>query len=199
MNPRNLSKANLVDFARSAIAAITDGKITGLSPAQAAEIVAALTAAADGLDTATEEQVKLRAAYMEGNEIGRDRRETLIRVFANLKSTMSGIEAPDDQYDAVGFDPPAPHAPVKPQTPTGLAVKRKSDGSIILVYSGNNTPGRVVYSIEAKIDGEYRLIGTTTRQKFKLETVIPGKPYRYRVYAQSTRLGRSGYSNETVV
>src|SRR4051812_17913447 len=133
MNPRKLSRAELVDFAENTVTAVAQHRVTGLSPEQEAEIVDTLTSATDSLASANTEQVKRRASYLEGNDIARKRETEVIMLLSLLKSTMRGVDAPDDQYDAVGFDAPAPHAAVVPQAPTGLAVRRFADSSILLV------------------------------------------------------------------
>jgi hypothetical protein len=199
MNPRKLSRIDLVTFAQAAAAAVAEGKVTGLSPAQAVEIWAAIGDAADTLAAANAEQTRIRAAYLEHNQQARESEELLNKLLTQFKFTMVGMDAPDDQFVAVGFDPPAHSSAVVPEAPTELAVRWTKEGIPVLTWNGNNAPGRVNYIIEAAIDGDYRIVGASTKQKFKLEHFVPGKPHRYRVYAQSAKRGRSDPSNETVI
>jgi hypothetical protein len=198
MNPRKLSRSDLVDLGRAAADAIAGGRVTGLTLQQAADFSAEIADATDALASANTRQVQSRATYLEDNEVARQRKELLLRLLSQFKATMIGLGSPDDQYDAVGLNAPATRSAVIPEAPTDLAVRLTREGIPVLAWSGNNRPGRVIYNIEAMIGGEYRIVGSTRRQSFKLEDHIPGRQHIYRVYAQSARRGRSDPSNETL-
>ena len=107
MNPRQLSRPEVVDFARNAIKALEDGKITGLSPAEAAELAATLSAATDKLATSDQKVVATRSAYREATEDASVDEADVIGILTGLKFRMRGTGAGPDEYKAAGFDPPA--------------------------------------------------------------------------------------------
>ena len=114
---------------------------------------------------------------------------------------MKGVESGSHEFDAVGFDPPViGRRPVTPQPPLELSATGYSNGVNALGFTGNNSAGRVLYIIEAKVAdaSKYSMIGTTKAQRFKHTGVKPGVPCQYRVRAQAAR-GVSDWSNEAVV
>ena len=106
MNPNNLSRAQLADFARNAATQVAAGKVTGLSPEQALSISETLMAEAEILTERDREQVALRAASIEATEKARDQDVRVSRLLQSLKYGMKSVRSPADQFDAVGFDPP---------------------------------------------------------------------------------------------
>ncbi len=202
MNPRDLSRAELVDFLMNTATAVANGKVTGLLPAQVTSFSNALLDVAAGLAGADTEQVAAAAVSMQLTEIAQSMRFDGLDVLQQLKYTMKGIGSPASEFDAVGFDPPADgRRVITPQTPTELAAAGYSNGVNVLQFAGNNTPGTVTYIIEARIgdDPEYRMIGTSTKQLFRHFGVIPGLAYRYRIHAQAARGLVSTWSNEAIV
>ena len=128
--------------------------------------------------------------------------DSVIKVLAELKFSMRGVDSTPDQYDALGFDPPeTTRTPVIPMTPSGLEASGFSNGINQLFWVGNNASGSVVYAIEVKIGdtAPYILLATATTQRYEHTGVTPGQFYQYRVRAQAARNVNSGWSNEAVV
>ena len=202
MNPNNLSRAQLADFARNAATQVAAGKVTGLSPEQALSISETLLAEAEILTERDREQVALRAASIEATQKARDQDVRVSRLLQSLKYGMKSVRSPADQFDAVGFDPPVrSRRIVNPQRPGELSVTGFSNGVNSLKYAGNNTPNSVRYIIEAKTAGSerYTMVGVSKAQKFKHIGVTPGVFHQYRVRAEAARGLVSDWSNEAVV
>jgi hypothetical protein len=202
MNPRNLSRAELVDFIKNAATVVAAGKISGLLPAQVTSISDELNAIAVRLAFDDSAQVAGVAAAMELTQIAQDDRFDGLDALQQLKYMMKGLGSPASEFDAVGFDPPAEgRSIIMPQAPTQLAAAGYSNGVNVLRFIGNNVPGTVTYIIEARIgdDPEYHMVGSSTRQLFRHFGVIPGRFYQYRIRAQASRGIVSDWSNEAVV
>ena len=202
MNPRILTRAQLVDFAANAATAVADGKVSGFLAAQNTAISDALTDANAELAAAETNKVNTHALDLESTQIADDKREMVLKISQDLKFAMKGVDSPASEYDALGFDPPVEsRSIVSPQTPTGLAASGFSNGVNSLTFTGNNKPGSVTYVIEAKIGdtAPYVIVGTCTKQSFKHLGVTAGQFYQYHVRAQAARGLVSDWSNEAVV
>jgi AraC-like DNA-binding protein len=202
MNPRDLTRAQLVEFANNAATGVADGKVPGFLAAQNTAISEAITDAAAELATADMDQVTARAASMQATQIAQDKQETLLKLLQELKYGLKSVDTAADVYDALGYDPPVEFRQViTPNAPTELAAAGFSNGVNQLTFRGNNGPGTVTYVIEAKIGdtAPYVVVGTCTRQTFKHTGVTPGQFYQYRVRAQAARNLVSDWSNEAVV
>ncbi len=201
MNPRSLSRPAVVDFARNAAKALADGKITGISPAEAAEMAATLTTATDKLAASDEKVDSTRSAYHEATEEASVDEAGVVNILTGLKFKMRGVHSTADEYKAAGFDPPARSKRVDPETPTNLSATGYSNGVNRLKYRGNNPAGTVIYTIQARpsLTDEWAIIGSTHKQSFKHTPVSPGQFYQYRVRADASIGRTSAWSNETVV
>jgi len=202
MNPNNLSRAELADFAKNAATQVAAGKVAGLSPEQALSIFETLMAAAERLAERDRVQVAQRAASIEATRLARDDDRFVGRLLQSLKYAMKSVNSPADQFDAVGFDPPVrSKRVVMPQTPQQLSVTGFSNGVNALRFDSNNTPNTVTYIVEAKTAGSerYSIVGVSKNHRFRHTAVRPGTFYQYRVRAQSRRGGVSDWSNEAVV
>ena len=128
--------------------------------------------------------------------------DTVVKLLSELKFSMRGVDATNDQYDSLGFNSPdTARSEIIPVTPSGLSATGFSNGRNQLAWIGNNPSGSVVYAIEVKIGdtAPYILLATATAQKYTHENVTPGQFYQYRVRAQAARGLVSGWSNEAVV
>jgi hypothetical protein len=202
MNPRHLKRADLVNFTRNAAKAIAGGKVTGFSSEQTVALSTALAAEADALNIDNEKVVELLAAFRDRVELAQTRRLKILKMLSENKFAMRGVDAPDDQYEALGFDPPAnPANRIKPKTPSKLQVTGQSNGVNKLTFKGNNVPGRVIYMVEAnKGDGTgWLMIGSSKKQSFDHLGVKPGQGFQYRVRSQATRGQVSAWSNIAAV
>jgi len=202
MNPNNLSRAELADFAKNAATQVAAGKVTGLSPEQALSISETLMAAAETLAERDRVQVAQRASSIESTRLAREQDVLVSRMLQSLKYAMKSVGSPADQFDAVGFDPPVrSRRMVMPQTPQQLAVTGFSNGVNALRFVSNNTPNTVTYIVEAKTtDSEsYTIVGVSKNHSFRHTGIRAGTFYQYRVRAQSRRGGVSDWSNEAVV
>jgi hypothetical protein len=202
MNPRDLTRAELVEFANNAATGVADGKVPGFLAAQNTAISDAITDAAAELATADMDQVTARAASMQATQIAQDKQDALLKLLQELKYGLKSVDTAADVYDALGYDPPVEFRQiVTPRAPTELAAAGFSNGINQLTFVGNNQPGTVTYVIEAKIGdtAPYVVVGTCTRQSFKHTGVTPGQFYQYRVRAQAARNLVSDWSNEAVV
>ena len=143
-----------------------------------------------------------RSASIAATQLAVDAQEVVLKLLAELRFTMRGVDTPADQYDALGLDAPdTVRSIVMPFTPTDLSATGFSNHTNRLTFKGNNKSGTVTYVIEAKIGdtAPFVLVGTTTNQKFTHENVTPGEYYLYHVRAQSGRNMTSQWSNEAVV
>jgi hypothetical protein len=202
MNPRHLSRPEVVDFARNAAAAVAAGKIAGITPAEAADLVAALNAATDKLAESDQKVVAARAAYHEATQNASVDEADVIKILTTLKFKMRGLHSSASEYKAAGFDPPAdPTNRIEPVAPTNLSAAGFFNGLNRLKYRGNNPPGTVIYTIEGRtsLTAEYSIVGSTHKQSFKHAPVTPGQFYQYRVRAEATSGLVSEWSNEAVV
>jgi len=202
MNPNNLTRAELANFARNAATQVAAGKVSGLLPEQALSISETLMAAAELLAARDRVQVAQRAASIEATQLAREQDVFVSRLLQSLKYAMKSVGSPADQFDAIGFDPPVrSRRMVMPQTPEQLSVTGFSNGVNILRFASNNTSNTVTYIIEAKTAGseQYSIVGASKNHSFKHTSTRPGTFYQYRVKAQSARGSFSDWSNEAVV
>jgi hypothetical protein len=161
-----------------------------------------LTDAVARLAAADLNAVEARAAALEAMALAQTAADDVIKLLSELKFAMRGVNAPGDQYDALGFTPPdTTRTIVNPATPTNLGAVGFSNGTNQLDWVGNNPSGSVVYAIEVKIGdtAPYVLLATVTAQRYKHTNVTPGQFYQYRVRAQAARNVVSDWSNEAVV
>lgn len=201
MNPRTLNRADLANFGIAAANAIAAGKVSGFTPDQALEISAAISDRSRSLAAKNEKTVESLSQYhadiadAQGETLG------LINLLSSCKFAMRGVNATPDQYDAVGFTPPADPSNVTPQTPNELAATGQSNSVTKLRFKGNNIPGSVTYILEATRGDAmgWFIIGTTGKQAFKHENVIPGQGHQYRVRAQAASGRSSDWSNTAAV
>ncbi len=202
MNPRNVSRQVLVNLTTDAATGVADGKVSGLLPAQNTSISDALTDATAVLAAANQAAMDARSDSIEATQIAVDAQEVVLKLLAELKFTMRGVDSPAAEYDALGLDPPdTVRSIVVPEIPTDLRATGFSNHTNQLTFKGNNKAGTVTYVIEAKIGdtAPFVLVGTTTNQKFLHANVTPGEYYLYHVRAQSGRNIVSQWSNEAVV
>ena len=202
MNPNNLTRADLAEFARNAATQVAEGKVTGLLAEQVMHFSASLIVEADSLTELDQDQVAQRAASIEATRKATDKRRQVDGIVQSLKYAMKSAGSPASEFVALGFDAPVrSRQMVTPQTPERLAVQGFSNGVNELSFIGNNTPNSVTYTVEAKSGdaGKYEIIGTTRTQQFKHKGVTPGVHHQYRVRAQASRGLVSDWSNEAVV
>ena len=110
------------------------------------------------------------------------------------------MKATGDQYEAMGFDPPAnPRTVTMPERPTELSATGFANGVNKLKFRGNNGPNKVNYVLEANKGDGWFIIGATRSQSFKHTGVTPGQGYQYRVRAQASRGLVSAWSNTASV
>jgi len=199
-NPRRSSRAGLAVLGRNAAKAIADGKVSGFLPEQNVAFSTALLAEANALDEDEKMVVKLEAQKSAKVSEAQERRLRLLRIMTESKYAMRSVGSPDDEYEALGYDPPAdPRSRVKPKTPSGLAATGFSNGVNGLKWKGNNVSGRVLFLIEANSGDGWFMIGSTRKIKFSHKGVTPGQPYEYRVRAEATRGQVSAWSNKAAV
>lgn len=202
MNPRSLTRAQLVDFTTNAATGVANGKVSGFLAAQNTSISDALIDANAELAAANLSAVETDTLKQQATSIAQDASDKVLFLLQELKFGMKSVDSPKADYDVIGFDPPVEtRSTIVPQTPTELAAFGYSNGINTLTFVGNNRPGSVTYVIEAKIGdtAPYVMVGSTTRQAFKHGGVIPGEFYQYHVRAQAARGVVSDWSNEAVV
>jgi hypothetical protein len=154
------------------------GKVTGFTPQQSADLAAELAAEAEALQMEDDKIVDLLARYHEQIERAGVRRLKILKMLTQDKFAMRSVGATEEQYVALGFDPPADtRGRTKPKTPTKLAVTGLSNGINKLKFKGNNVPGRVSYMIEANTGDGWVMIDSTPRQYYVHRGVKPGQRY----------------------
>ena len=202
MDFRNLSRADLVDFATNTAQGVADGRVPGFLAAQNTSISEALTDAVAELAASDTDQVTKRTAALAATELSEMKRFVVETLLGELKLAMRSVRTPTNVYDELGFVAPSEvRTPVQPQTPSELAATGFSNGVNVLTFRGNNPAGSVFYVVEAKIGDTagYIQVGVTKKQGFRHTGVIPGQFYQYHVRAQSARGLVSEWSNEAVV
>ena len=201
MDPRKLSRADLVDFATNAAQAVADGRVPGFLAAQNTSISEALTDATAELAAADTDQVTKRTASLDATEVAGQKQDVVLTLLSELRLAMRSVRTPSNVYDAVGLTPPSEtRTVVVPNTPEHLTAESFGHTVNLLTFIGNNPSGSVTYTVEAKIGDTagYVMIGTTSNQKFRHTGVTPGEFYQYHVRAQSGRGLVSEWSNEAV-
>ena len=125
MIPNNLTRAELADFARNAATQIAAGKVKGLLPEQVLEYSAGFEADAIELAATDAEALAMRAASIAATRKGREIQKRILRRGQNVKYSMKAVHSGPEEYDAIGFDPPARvRQMIQPQTPTELIGQR---------------------------------------------------------------------------
>jgi hypothetical protein len=201
---KNFYKTPRAELAVDAFAmanAIANGKITGLSPAQNAELAAALSAYAEDLEASDGKAVEDKAASIASNQVADAAKESVAKKMSAIKFIMRGLGASQTEYAALGFTPPAEtRRTITPQTPSGLAAYGK-DGKALLQFIGNNAPGSVNYLIYEwdNLTACWVLLGVTTKQSFTHENVPPGEYHLYMVRARASNGTLSADSNRAPV
>src|SRR4029434_4114356 len=99
MNPNNLTRADLADFAKNAATQVAAGKVTGLLAEQVLSISAALMTEAEELAERDRPQVALHAAAIEATQKARAKRVQVSRRLQTLKYAMKSVRSPADQFD----------------------------------------------------------------------------------------------------
>jgi hypothetical protein len=200
MNPRSLDRAGLVKFARNAAGAIAAGKVKGFTPEQNGALSAALAAETEALQNDNDEVVGFQTKFHEHVALAQARQNKILKMLTENKFAMRGVSASEDQYEALGFDPPADRASrVKPKTPSKLAVTGRSNGVNKLTFRGNNVSGRVIYDIEANRGDGWFLLDSTRKRTYEHKGVKPGERYEYRIRSKATRGQVSQWSNKAAV
>src|SRR6185369_913682 len=98
MNPNNLTRAELANFARNAATQVAAGKVSGLLPEQALSISETLMAAAELLAARDRVQVAQRAASIEATQLAREQDVFVSRLLQSLKYAMKSVGSPADQF-----------------------------------------------------------------------------------------------------
>jgi hypothetical protein len=195
-NPRRFARAELVVFAKNAAKGIADGRVSGFLPEQNVAYSTALLAEANALDDDEKMVFKLEAQLSAKIAEAQERRLRILKIITESKYAMRSVDSPDDEYEGLGYDPPAdPRSRVKPKTPRGLSATGFSNGTNRLKWTGNNVSGRVLFLIEANAGEGWFMIGSTRKRSFAHTDVKPGQPYQYRVRAEATRGQVSSWSN----
>jgi hypothetical protein len=196
-----LNRAALADFGTAAANAIAAGKVSGFTPDQALEISTAILNKAQSLAAANGRAVVSLSQYHTDTADAQGEQLDMINLLSAGKFAMRGVNATPDQYAAVGFTPPSGPSAVTPETPTDLSAAGQSNSVTKLRFKGNNIPGSVAYILEATrgVEVGWFIIGTTGKQSFKHEDVVPGQGYQYRVRAQAASGKTSEWSNTAAV
>jgi hypothetical protein len=193
-------RAVLVDIAKNAAKAIAAGKVKGFTPEQNAAMSAALLAETEALLANDQQAVAALASYRALVVTAQKRALGIAKMLTDYKYAMRSVGSGTDEYDAVGIDPPVEgRTRVKPKTPSKLAATGLSNGVNKLKFKGNNIPGRVSYLIEANAGDGWVMVGSTRKQSFNHEPVVPGQRYEYRVRAEATLGQVSAWSNKAAV
>ncbi len=200
-NFHKVSRAALPDQMIAAANALLSGKVSGLSPEQAAEKAAALLAQAEQLSTAAQNVVDIRAASMAATGLAEEQQEASVKLMMSLKYLMLGVDASAAEFDAVGFTPPAERrSSITPEIPTGLAASVK-DGSVILNWNSPNASGEVRFLIHdwEATTRKWVLIATTTKHTYKIDNIPPGEFHLFQIKALASDGKMSSWSNTAPV
>jgi hypothetical protein len=201
MNFRRLKEGELADFMTNIASLLAGSELTAIDINVRAAIVTAIGTLPDDLADATAEAAVAedlkRAAVSRRNGFTEQNEEIAMQVRELLKAGR----APKRQFDLCGFDYPftTPSRYIA-RDPEHLSVSGISIGLNTGVFTGNNIAGRVTYEIWRRLsaDGEWTIVGTTTKQKFTDMPVKPGQFYQYKVRAVASR-STSHFSNPAVV
>ncbi len=129
---------------------------------------AALETEADQLAQADEKAVASVARARTDTGLAQDKRLSVLDMLSAYKFAMRGVKAPADQYEALGFDPPAnPRNVTMPETPTELTATGHANGFNKLKFKGNNGPNTVNYILEANKGDGWFIIGTPPKPKLQ--------------------------------
>jgi hypothetical protein len=119
-----------------------------------------------------------------------------------VRDTLGSSNAPKDQYEACGFDPPSKtRSTVIAQTPSGLSVVGFSNGVNRGEFKGNNKGSSGITFEVWRREGDEGAWGIRLTVKtgvFEDKGVTPGQYYEYKVKAKATKT-ESNFSNTAVV
>lgn len=159
----------------------------GTKPAEFAAQISEKAAAEDNRKAATSTKNRTRAE--------------LLYLSARTQDTLNACAAPKSQFDLarLHFRKPSVGEYIA-LDPTDLAVVGFSNGVITGRFRGNNRTQSIMYEIWRREgrQGKWRSHILTTKQKFKDESVMPGRYYEYRVRAVAAG-NTSDFSNVAVV
>lgn len=202
MNPRDLNRAELVDFTTNTATGLANGKVGGFSAAQNTALSDAMTDANAELAAARLNYVEARAAALEAFDVLDAKHKTVLDLHTDVRLLMAGSNSLNSEYEALGYDAPdTTRTAVVPNRPTDLVVTAYLPGVNTGKFKGNNKSQSVTYVVECKIGdtAPFVIVVTTTSQKFRHEGIVAGQFYEYRVRAQSARGVVSDWSNHFVV
>jgi hypothetical protein len=159
----------------------------GTKPAEFAAQISAKAAADDNKKAATSTKNRTRAE--------------LLFLSSRTQDTLKAVAAPKSQFDLARLHFRKQRVgEYVALDPTDIAVVGYSNGVIAGRFRGNNRTQSVTYEIWRRegLQGKWRSHILTTKQKFKDESVMPGRYYEYRVRAVAAK-NTSGFSNVAVV
>ncbi len=200
MNYRDLSDAELVDFAKNVAKKLTEHEVTCLDNAVADDLAAALTPLNAGFETKIEESAESEATTQAINAQKRAQRSQVEEKLGNIQDFLTANNGDEADYDRCGFNFPKTRSTVIANDPTELTAVGTSNGVNTLTFKGNNKSGTVVYEIWRRQgdEGPWGIIATTRKQGYADTPVTPGQYYEYKVRAVAAK-STSNFSNSAVV
>lgn len=200
MTYRDLSDADLVDFAKSLEKKLAAHEVTCLDNALADSLAAGLTPLNNAFETVIEKSVESTATTKAINADKRSQRDVIEDRISKVQSFIDSTDGTAKDYELCGFNAPKPRSSVVPNDPSNLTAVGTSNGVNTLTFEGNNKSGGVTYEIWRRKgdEGEWGIIGTTKKQAFEDKPVTPGQYYEYKIQAVAAK-SKSNFSNSAVV
>jgi hypothetical protein len=200
MNYRKLSESELADFAANVAGLLAGSQLAAIDANVRSDLATAIGTLPDTLEQRTAAaaiaETSRKAAVSTRNET----RAQLYLLMGQVRDALRSGLAPKEQFDLCGFDYPTPRKKYQAADPTNLSAFGYSNGVNQVRFSGNNRIGFVTYEIWRRQGdtGDWRLHGTTKRQRFEDTGVVPGQYYEYKVRARAAT-SVSNFSNSGVV
>ena len=200
MDYRNLSDADLADFAKNVEDQLSTHSVSGLDNILADDLALALTPLITSFPASIEAAVQntaVKQALVADKQSIRD--DVTIRL-STVRNYLIAASAPRKSFERCGFTYPSPGSLVTANAPTELAAVGTSNGVNTITFSGNNRSGRVVYEIWRRQgdEGPWGIIAAIRRQVYEDTPVTPGQYYEYKARAVAARTV-SNFSNSAVV
>ena len=201
MNYRNLTPEEKVQFAENVATLLGGTDLSAIDAAVRTDLLTAMGTLPADLDAADAEAFVAAAQSKASTEARNAAADQVDTVLKSVRDYLIAGNAPKEQFDLCAFDIPATtKTVVVAQTPTTLGVLGYSNHVNKGKFTGNNTPGSVVYEVHRREgdEGPWGLRLQTKKQTFSDVDVTPGQYYEYKVRAVAAK-NVSEFSNSAVV
>lgn len=200
MNYRNLSDADLAEFAKNIVGKLTHGTVACFDVGLAHELAAALGSLCNELDANIDRCISLSADARAAFANKRGTRNAIFASLGTIHNYLGSLKGREADYESCGLTYRKSPSMVVAADPTDVSVIGSSNGVNTIIFRGNHVFASVVYEIYRRPDrsAPWVLIGTARKQAYADTPVTPGQFYEYKVRAVAART-RSNFSDVGVI